>query len=96
MAHGDSRFTMLLISNGLRLSRNNVCKIITEDSGMRKVGAKMVPKLLNDEQKTRRMQVCQDIPEHFDSAPDLLTRVISGEERWVFEYDPKSKRQSLH
>ena len=31
-----------------------------EELGMRKICAKMVPRLLTDEQKERRVQVCQD------------------------------------
>ena len=57
---------------------------------MRKVCAKMVPRLLNDDQKERRMQVCQDIIEHLQSEPDLLRRVNTDDETWIFE----TKRQS--
>ena len=39
---------------------------------------------------------CQDILENFHSNPDFLKRVITGDETWVFEYDPDTKRQSLH
>ena len=57
---------------------------------MRKACAKMAPKLLNDEQKMRRVQVCQDILEHLDSNPDLLKRVITGDETRIFEYDQRA------
>ena len=42
------------------------------------------------------MQICQDILENFDSNPAFLKKVITGDETWVFEYDPETKRQSLH
>ena len=61
---------------------------------MRKVCAKMVPGLLNDDQKERRMQVCQDIIERLQTEPDLLRRLTTGDETWIFEYDPETKRQS--
>ena len=63
---------------------------------MRKVCVKMVPKLLNDDQKMRRMQVCKDMLKNFDSNLDLLKKVITGDETWVFECHPETKRQSLH
>ena len=47
---------------------------------MRKVCAKMMPRLLNDDQKERRMQVCQDIIQRLQIEPDLLRRVITGDE----------------
>ena len=28
--------------------------------------------------------------------PEFLGRVITGDETWVFQYDPETKRQSLH
>ena len=52
-----------MIASQLDLKKDSVWKIITENLGMRKVCAKMVPRLLNDDQKERRMQVCQDIIE---------------------------------
>jgi len=61
---------------------------------MRKVCARMVPRLLNDDQKERRMQVYQDIMEHLKTEPDLLRRVITGDVTWIFEYDLETKRQS--
>ena len=37
---------------------------------------------------------CQDIIERLEDNPDLLGRVITGDESWIFEYDPETKRQS--
>ena len=70
-------------------------RIITEDLGMRKICAKMVPKLLSDDQKERRVLVCKDILERLETEPNLLGKVITGDESWIFEYDPETKRQSL-
>ena len=42
------------------------------------------------------MQVCQDIIERLQTEPDLLHRVITGDDSWIFEYDPETKRQSCH
>ena len=39
---------------------------------MRKVCAKMAPRLLNDDQKKCHMQVCQDIIKHLQTEPELL------------------------
>jgi len=58
---------------------------------MRKVCAKMVPKELTEEQKQRRVTICEDLLERQD---DILGRVISGGETWVYQYDPEMKRQS--
>ena len=60
---------------------------------MRKVCARMVPRLLDDDQKERHLQVCQDIIERLQTEPDLLRKVISSDETRIFEYDPETKRQ---
>ena len=44
----------------------------------------MVPKLLNVGQKERRVQVCQDILEQLETEPNLLKRVVTGDESWIF------------
>ena len=36
---------------------------------------------------------CQDIIERLQTEPDLLRRVITGDETRIFEYDPETKRQ---
>ena len=65
------------------------------DLGMRKMCAKMVPRLLNEGQKKGRVQVCHDILEQLETEPNLLKRVVTVDESWIFEYDPLTKRQSL-
>ena len=49
------------------------------------------PKELTEEQKQRSVTICQDLLERRD---DILGRVITGDETWVFQYDPETKRQS--
>ena len=41
--------------------------------------------------RQRRVTICQDILERQD---DILGRVITGDETWVYQYDPETKRQS--
>ena len=54
----------------------------------------MIPKVLSEYQKQQRFTVCQDITERLEAEPDLLNSVITGDETWIFEYDPETKRQS--
>ena len=59
----DRRLTVRMIADELGMNSERVWRIITEDLGMRKICEKMVPRLLNEGQKERRVQVCQDILE---------------------------------
>ena len=75
----DRRFTVRMIADELSMNSERVWRIITEDVGMRKVCAKMAPRLLNDGQKKNRVQVCQDILKQLETEPDLLSRVVTGD-----------------
>ena len=55
----------------------------------------MVSRLLNEGQKEQHVQVCQDVLEQLETEPNLLKRVVTGSESWIFEYDPLTKWQSL-
>jgi len=74
----------------VNIDRETVRKILTDDLDMRKVCAKMVPKELTEEQKKRRGIICQYLLERQDG---ILGRVITGDETWVYKYDPETKRQ---
>ena len=50
---------------------------------------------LCEEQKEWRVQVCQDILEQLETELNLPKRVVTGDESWIFEYDPLTKRPSL-
>jgi len=87
----NHRLTARSIAEQMNIDRETVRKILTEDLGMIKVCAKMVPKELTEEQKQRRVTICQDLLERQD---DILGRVVTGDETWVYQYDPETKRQS--
>ena len=56
--------------------------------------AKIVPKLLNFEQKQHRMDIAQEILTRFNDDPDLLEKVITGYESWEYGYVIETKAQS--
>jgi len=87
----NRRLTVRSIAEQVNIDRETVKKILTEDLDMRKVCAKMVPKELIEEQKQRRVTIRQDLLERQD---DILGHVITGDETWVYQYDPETKRQS--
>ena len=76
----DRRLTVRMRADELGMNSERVWRIIMEDLGMRKICAKMVPWLLNEGQKERRVQVCQDILEQLETEPNLLKRVVTGDE----------------
>jgi hypothetical protein len=60
---------------------------------MRKLYAKIVPKVLTDEQKQGCVDCCNKWIKSAQD-PHFRERVITGDEAWIYEYDPETKRQS--
>ncbi|UYV61595.1 hypothetical protein LAZ67_1005470 [Cordylochernes scorpioides] len=90
----DRRLSIQQIADTLHMSTFVVHGIVTEDLQMRKVCAKLVPKLLTQDQKELRVLRCQELLYLIQNEPDFLNSVVTGDESWMFEYDPESKRQS--
>jgi histone-lysine N-methyltransferase SETMAR len=59
------------------------------------VVAKFVPKLLSQEQQQLRLEVVQHMLECVNGDPEFLKTVFTGDETWVYRYDPETKVQSL-
>ena len=55
----------------------------------------MVPKNLATEQKAKRRDVCLDLLDRLEREPEFFSHIITGDELWILEYDPETKRQSL-
>ena len=77
------------------MDSESVRRILREELNIRKVCAKIVPKLLPDEQKERRKKLCLDLLHRTENEPDLLNSIITCDGTWVFAYDPETKRQSM-
>jgi len=46
------------------------------------------------EQKANRLEICQDFLGRLEIEQHILHKVITGDESWVFDYDPETKWQS--
>jgi len=59
---------------------------------MRHVSAKFVPRLLTVEQKDDRVSICTDLRERAQNNPNFMSSVITGDESWVYGFDPDTKQ----
>lgn len=55
---------------------------------------KFILNLLNFDQKKLRMRVAQELLNDINEDPDLLKRVITGNQTWVYDYDVEAKTQT--
>ncbi|PNF36742.1 hypothetical protein B7P43_G11567 [Cryptotermes secundus] len=90
----DRRITVRELANEIGVALDQYIQFFTEDLGMRRVSTKFVLKLLTMEQKQRRLEITQDMLDNANSNPNFLNTEITGDELWVYGYDPKTKMQS--
>jgi len=94
LVRSDRRLTVRMIASELNLNHTTTHQILTQELVMKKLCAKIVPKNLTIEQKDNRKDVCLHLLERIQSDRNFLKNVITGDETWIFEYDPETKRQS--
>lgn len=91
----DRRLTIRALQDELNVDKETVRQILHDELGMRKLCAKLIPRVLTAEQKQHRVATCQDLLERTErEGTDWMSRIVTGDESWVFEYDPETKRQS--
>jgi len=90
----DRRLTVRELEGDLAIPKSTVYRILSEDLGMTRVCAKFIPKLLSEQQKSLRLEIAKDNLEMINSDENLLKKVITGDESWVYGYDPETKQQS--
>ncbi|UYV75875.1 hypothetical protein LAZ67_13001632 [Cordylochernes scorpioides] len=90
----NRRITVREVAEDLNISIGSCHSIFINDLGMRRVAAKFVPKLLNCNQKQHRMNIANEMLDSVREDPNLLQRVITGDEAWVYGYDVETKAQS--
>jgi hypothetical protein len=90
----DRCLTIREIAEEVNISFGSYQGILTEDLAMRCVAAKFVPRLLSDDQKFRRLEVCEELKQRVEMEPHFMSRIITGDETWVYGYDPETTLQS--
>lgn len=55
-------------------------KLVTEDLQMRKVCAKLVPKVLTGDQKARRLAVCKEMFQRLQNDLNFLNEMVTGDD----------------
>ena len=61
---------------------------------MKRVCAMCVPRLLTDDQREQRQKIAGDVLEGSYEDVQFLKNIVTGDESWVYGYDPETKQQS--
>ena len=78
----------------LGIPKTTVWEILNKILGMTRVCAKFIPKLLTTEQKDVLSKISQDNLEMVSDDENVFKKVITGDESWVYGFDPETKLQS--
>ena len=73
---------------------NSCQRILTEELHTKRVAAKFVPRFLSEDQRDNRLDVCHEMKFQLKTAPDFLSKIITGDEAWCYGYDSETKQQS--
>ena len=92
--HADRRLTIREVAENVGIAFGRCQKILTEDLQMRRVSAKFVSRLLTVEQKDDRVSICADLRQRAQNDLNFMSSVITGDESWVYGYDPETKQMS--
>ncbi|UYV74811.1 hypothetical protein LAZ67_12001104 [Cordylochernes scorpioides] len=90
----NPRTTLLELEQDTGISKTKIGRIVTEDLRLKKTPAKFIPRFLTNEQKLCRLATCEDMLEMTRTDPEWKDEIITGDETWVYGYDPETKRQS--
>ena len=91
----DPHTTYVEIQRTLGIGSTAVNTILKDHLQVTKRCARWVPHSLTDEQKAARVEWCHFMLEKFNKGANRDTyNIVTGDESWIYHYDPKTKRQS--
>ena len=90
----DRRVSIETINAQFDVSVGTLHTVIHDELKMRKICAKFVPGVLREDQKERRCHDSREMVELINSDPAVLDALVTGDESWIYCYDPETKRQS--
>ena len=76
------------------MSYGTVQPILEDDLNMRRISARFVPRLLSEDQNAFDVSVCREFKQQARDDPNFISNIITGDETWVYGYDPETKQQS--
>jgi len=94
MILGNRRLTVRVVADEVGIRIGSCHQFFTEKLQMRRVIAKLVPRLLTDDQKENRVEISQELLASTNGNENFLKSVITGDETWVYGYDVETKMQS--
>ena len=91
----DPRMTNAEIRDIMKISSGSFTRLLHECLGVEKPCARWVLHKVSEEQKRGRVDWCTHMLRKFDRARSpRVWDIVTGDEAWVYQYDPETKQQS--
>lgn len=95
LVRSDRRIKIKEIEREVPISHGSIVSILHGQLNLSKVCARWVPRLLTREQKEIRSTMSLELMHKFDYDPnDFCVRIVTGDESWIYWYDPETKEMS--
>ncbi len=94
MVRENRLVTYVDIEAALQIGSAAAVDILKNHLRLRKVCCRWVPHSLTEDQKVGRVEWCHHVLERFDGgASKRVWGIITGDETWLYQYDPETKQQ---
>ena len=91
----DPHVTYREFQASLGIGMSQIQKILHDELWVRKLISRWIPRLLTNEQKAARVAWCHTTLQRFNGgSSNAVYNIVSGDESWIYSYEPDSKRQS--
>lgn len=91
----DRRSSIDFIAETVGISHGSAHTIISETLGLSKLSARWVPRALRPEHKIQRIECAINLLNSLQvDSENFFRSIVTGDETWIYEYDPESKIQS--
>ena len=94
LVNDDPHINIDYIADVLDISHGSVYTILKEHLKMKKVSSRWVPHELTPAQRQRRVEICTELLEKFESGAWKLGDIVTGDESWFYHRKVPSKQAS--
>ena len=92
----DRRNSIHELESLLGIGSGSISTILHDSLGLRKLECRWIPHHLTPEQMAARVDWCKQMLRRFKQGRSRrVNGVVTGDETWLYQYDPLNKRQSV-
>lgn len=95
MIEEDRHVTYREIEATLGISKTAIQSILQEHLAVKKICSRWIPHNLTEAQKEARVNWCKEMRQKFKlGTAKSVYNIVTGDETWIYSYDPETKQQS--